>query len=170
MLDRNRWCDVGRRHRATERKKQVPRPARRGGFARDDSNKRDNSNREITPSKRNIFVRDLRAGWRLRMFRLGGALVHAAGLALASAAFATGIASSEQHQIVDDDLGLVFLLASLLVIPGIAMQTAFDVNLATLLQVLGGDFGGTLEGHQVVPLGAILPVPVFVFDAIRGRH
>src|ERR1035438_1965755 len=106
------------------------------------------------------------------MFRLGGALVHAAGLAgsRASAAFAAGIASSQQHQVVDDDLGLVFLLAGFLVVPGIAMQAAFDVNLATLLQVLGGDFGGTLEGHQVVPLGAILPVPVFVFDAIRSEE
>src|ERR1022692_3152310 len=105
------------------------------------------------------------------MFRLGRALVHAAGLARASTAFAAaGIASAEQHQIVDDDLGLIFLLTGFLVVPGIAMQAAFDVNLATLLQVLGGDFGGTLEGHQVVPLGAILPVAVFVLDAIRGCY
>src|ERR1017187_2004006 len=149
MFDRNPWGDVGRERRATQRKKQVPRLARRGGLAREDSNNRNDSNREITPSKRNIFVRDLRAGWRLRMFRLGGALVHAAGLALASAAgIAAGIAPSQQHQIVDDDLGLVLLLASLLIVPGVAVQTAFDIDRAPLLEVLGGDLGSALEGHQ----------------------
>src|ERR1039457_6659762 len=110
MFDRNPWGEVGRERRATQRKKQVPRLARRGGLAREDSNNRNDSNREVTRSKRNIFVRDLRTGWRLRMFRLGGALVHAAGLARAHAAFAAGIASAEQHQIIAKKIKIIIFL------------------------------------------------------------
>src|ERR1019366_1365271 len=122
-----------------------------------------------TRSKRNVFVRDLRAGWRLRRFRLGRALVEAAGLAGASAAaFAAGIASSEQHQIVDNDLGLVLFLASVLVVPGVGTQAAFDIDRATFLEVLGGDLSRALESDQIVPLGTVLPVSVLVLETLVG--
>ena len=48
------------------------------------------------------------------------------------------------------------------------LQLAFDVNRAALLQVFADDFGGALEGDQVVPLGLVLPVAFFVFDALGG--
>src|SRR5262249_19865016 len=66
------------------------------------------------------------------------------------------------------DLSLVLLLAALFVIPGRSAQRTFDVDGAAFLEVFARDFGGAAEGNQVVPLGLVLPVAIFVFGAL-GR-
>src|SRR4051812_42626029 len=120
-----------------------------------------------------VFVCDLGCGF-VR------ALVHAAAAGRstfgASAAgglvvfAAAGLAASatEQYQVVDDDLGLVLLLAGLFVVPGVGAERALDVDGAPFLEVFAGDLGGALEGDQVVPLGAVLPLAFFVFEALVG--
>ena len=82
-----------------------------------------------------------------------------------TAAFA---ASAEQHQIVGHDLGHVLLLAGLFVVPGAGLQAAFDVDFAALFQILAGNFRQPLPEHHVVPLGTVLPVAVFAFEALVG--
>src|ERR1700689_3453842 len=100
--------------------------------------------------ERYIFVGNFgaTAGRGLGDIGLGAALVEAAGRRLACsgasavAAFAAAFAraaAAQQHQVVDDDLGLVLFLAGLLVVPGIAVQATFDVDLAALLQVFAGN-------------------------------
>ena len=48
------------------------------------------------------------------------------------------------------------------------MQAAFDVDLAALLQIFSGDLRQTLPEHDVVPLGAILPLAALVFETLVG--
>src|SRR5581483_9337951 len=45
---------------------------------------------------------------------------------------------------------------------------AFDVDLAALFQILSGDFRQPLPEHDVVPLGAVLPLSAFVFETFVG--
>ena len=47
-------------------------------------------------------------------------------------------------------------------------KLALDVDGAALLEVLAGDFGGALEGDEIVPLGLVLPIAFLVFVAIVG--
>src|SRR5208282_140170 len=82
-----------------------------------------------------------------------------------AAAFA---ASPEQDDVIADDVGHVFLLAGLLVVPGVGSNAAFDVYLAAFLEILSGDLRQPLPEHDVVPLGAILPLAVFVLVALVG--
>src|SRR5580658_1620070 len=122
--------------------------------------------------ERDIFVRNRRTANR-RVLWFGRALIktvagrrrgdsaRAAGVFATTAAFAT---SAEQNQIVGDDLSPVHLLAGFFVIPGAGAQATLDVALAALFQILANDFSQLLEGHDVVPLGAVLPVAVFVFE------
>ena len=94
-----------------------------------------------------------RAGW------LGCAGV-AGGVGLgvaAAAAFARRRLAAEEGEFVDEDLGPVFLLAGLLVVPGAGLDLAFDEELGALLDVVADDLGGALEGDEVVPLGLVLP-------------
>src|SRR5579863_7439539 len=127
--------------------------------------------------KRNVFVRN-GPGASRRVLRFRRALIEivaaraprrspsrAAAEVSAPGAFA---ASAEQHQVVHDDLGHVFLLAAGLVVPGMGAQAALDVNLVALLQILAGNLRGARPGGDVVPLGAVLPVAVFVLEAFVG--
>src|SRR5580693_6945542 len=67
-----------------------------------------------------------------------------------------------------DDFGFVLLLAGFLVVPGAGAQAAFDVALAAFFQVLADDLSQALEGRDVVPLSAILPLALFVLEAVVG--
>src|SRR5271165_4736011 len=86
----------------------------------------------------------------------------------AAAAFTAFALAADQYQFVDDDFGLVLLLPGFFVVPGIVVQAAFNVNGASLFQVLAGDLGGTPECLYVVPLRLILPVTVLVFHRRAG--
>ena len=59
-------------------------------------------------------------------------------------------------------------MVGLFVVPGAGLQTALDVNLAALLQIFAGNLSQSLPQHDVVPLGAVLPLAVFVFEAFVG--
>jgi len=83
----------------------------------------------------------------------------------ATAAFAP---SAEQDQIAGHNFGHIFLLSGLLVIPRAGLQAAFDENLAAFLQIFSRDLGEALPEHNVVPLGAVLPLAGFVFEALVG--
>jgi len=101
-----------------------------------------------------------------------GALVVGGGAgfgvaATAGGAFAAGLAA-EQGEFVDEDLGLVFLFAAGLVVPGAGLDLAFDEELGALLDVVANDLGGALEADQVVPLGLVGPVALGVLLAVRG--
>ncbi len=67
-------------------------------------------------------------------------------------------------------LGGVFILA-VLVLPFACLQSAFEVNLRALLQVLLGDLAEALvEDHHAVPLGLFLALAGgLVAPAFRGR-
>src|SRR3974390_904840 len=124
--------------------------------------------------ERNVLVRNLSGGGR-RFFVFGDALVEVVGLraagagaAVRRAAFASFTLSSNHDEVIDDDLGAVLFLPSFLIIPGIVVDTAFDIHGAAFFQVVAHDFGGTPEGLDVVPLSTVLPVTVFVFGALGG--
>src|SRR5882724_4424861 len=74
-----------------------------------------------------------------------------------TAAFA---ASAQQHDVIANNVGHVFLLTALFVVPRVGSDAAFNVDLAALLQILSSDFGEPLPQHDVVPLGAVLPLAV----------
>src|SRR3974390_3457222 len=138
--------------------------ARRGSFNR--------TVRPIARSERYVFVRDLSGGGR-RFFVFGDALVEVIGLraagtraAVRRAALASFTLSADHDEVVDDDLGAVLFLAGLLVVPGIVVDAAFDIDGAALLQVVAHDFGSAPERLDVVPLSTVLPVTVFVFGAL----
>src|SRR5271165_910250 len=126
--------------------------------------------------ERNILVRD-----RPRCSRLGfgsalveivpasargmGGSARASGKIAASAALA---ASAQQDDVAGHNFGHVFLLAGSFVVPRAGLQTSLDVNLPALLQILPGNLCQALPEHHVVPLGAILPLAGFVFEALVG--
>src|ERR1051326_2787743 len=83
----------------------------------------------------------------------------------ATCAFTT---PAEQDQIAGHDFRHVFLLTRLLVIPRAGLQAAFDVDLATLFQILAGDFGQALPKHDIVPFGEILPLTSLVLKGFIG--
>src|SRR5581483_5129408 len=125
-------------------------------------------------SEGNILIRYLRA---LSDALLRAALVESArrGATGAVAAASAGkliagrlTPAAQQHHVIDDDLGAVLLLTGFLVVPGIGAQPAFDIDLAAFLQVLAGDLSGALPGGDVVPLSAVLPVAVLVFEPLIG--
>src|SRR5580704_806019 len=91
----------------------------------------------------------------------------AAGALTASPTFA---ASTEQDHGGCHDLGHVLFLIGLLVIPAAGLQAAFDVDLVALLEIFPGDFGHALPEHDVVPLGAFLPLPTFVLVGLVGSQ
>src|SRR6202030_4460576 len=92
------------------------------------------------------------------------------GAAGASSGIVSGAfpASTKQNQVIGDDFGFVFLLASFFVVPGTGAQAAFDVALAAFLEILSDDLGQALKRRDVVPLGAILPLALFVLEAVVG--
>src|SRR5690348_16230488 len=120
--------------------------------------------------KRYVFVRD---GGGVGHVRLGSALVEigarSGGAAAASGrrSFARVAPAAQQDQVLGHDLCLVVLLP-VLVVPGAGLQASLNVNRAPFLQVLARDLGGALPGHDVMPLGAVLPLAVFIFVALVG--
>ena len=76
--------------------------------------------------------------------------------------------AAEQDQIAGADVGLIPLLAALLVVPAMRAQAAFDVYGAAFLEVLAGDLRQARPAGDVVPLGAVLPVAILVFEAVVG--
>ncbi len=83
---------------------------------------------------------------------------------------ATFAASAKQYEIVGYDLGHIFFLTRRLVVPRARLQSAFDVDFATLFQVLAGNFREPLPEHHIVPLGAVLPLAIFALEALVGRQ
>src|ERR1700746_3337727 len=75
---------------------------------------------------------------------------------------------AKQHRVVGDDFCHVLLLIRLLVVPRARLESAFDVNLAALLQVLACNLGQALPQHHVVPLGPILPLAALVLVPFVG--
>src|SRR5579864_7632182 len=122
------------------------------------------------PLKRNVFVRDRPRSSRLR---LGHTLIEvvasagrrAAGAASGFSAAAALATSSQQNQVAADNLGHISFLAGGFVVPRARLQASLDVHLSTLLQILARDFRQTLPQHDIVPLGAVLPLAAFVFES-----
>src|SRR5207253_9356911 len=81
------------------------------------------------------------------------------------AAFA---ASAEQEQVAGNNFCHVALLVGLLVVPGAGLQASFDIDFTAFLQVLAGNFCEPLPEHDVVPLSAIGPLAVFIFETLVG--
>src|ERR1019366_2587387 len=136
----------------------------------------DVANLRDTTLERNVFIRNWRTA-RRRVLRFGRALVEVVpargcrGSARAASVLATAFAASaEQDDVIADDVGHVFFLTGLLVVPGVGSDAAFDINLAALLQILSGDLRQSLPKHDVVPFSAVLPVAVFVLVALIGRQ
>src|ERR1700730_10290606 len=110
------------------------------------------------PLERNILIRN-RPRSRVRVFRLRRALVEVVAAADCRACTARAFfevsaalaASAEQDQVAGHHFGHVFLLAAGLVVPRAGLQPAFDVDLATLLQIFPGDFGEDMPEDNVVP-------------------
>lgn len=91
----------------------------------------------------------------------------AAAVRAAPAAFALS-AAGEQGNVVEDNFCFVSFLPAGLVVPGLRAQTAFYVELGALLHVVADDLGELAEGDDIVPLGAVRPLTVLVFEALGG--
>src|ERR1700722_3276326 len=128
--------------------------------------------------ERNILVRN-RPRTRAGRLVLRHALVEAiaatrgsrsAARAAAELAAASAFAASpEQNQVAGHNFGLVLFLTGCLVIPGAGLQPSLDVNLAALFEILARDFSEALPQHDVVPLGAVLPLASLVLESfVRG--
>src|SRR5271166_4867471 len=77
-------------------------------------------------------------------------------------------ASAQQDDVAAHDVRHVLLLAGLLVVPGIGSDSAFDINLATLFQIFTRNLRESIPENNVVPLGAVLPLALFIFVALVG--
>ena len=103
---------------------------------------------------------------------IGGSALIVAGaagfrVATGRSAFTAGFAS-EQGEFVAEDLGLVFLFAAGLVVPGAGLNLAFDQELSAFFNVVANDFGSALEADDVVPLGLVGPVSLSIFLPVGG--
>src|SRR5262249_37405184 len=78
-------------------------------------------------------------------------------------------APSPQHlHLVADNLGRIALVA-LLILPLASAQTALNVDLRALAQVLGGDLGQPAEERHAVPFGTLLLLAaLLVAPALAG--
>src|SRR5690554_2378049 len=77
--------------------------------------------------------------------------------------------SAEHLHLVGADLGGVAVLA-FLVLPLARLQTALDVDLTALAQVLRGDLGQPPEHHHVVPFGRLAALAAgLVLPGVGGR-
>src|SRR5204862_2117862 len=79
------------------------------------------------------------------------AIVGAATFVTAAAAFAAFAATEHLHLFGDDLGGVVFL--AFLVGPLARLQAPFDIDRASLFQVLAGDLGEPVEERDPVPFG-----------------
>ncbi len=111
-----------------------------------------------------IFFRA--AAYRLAESRVGPLRATAAcGARLATHATAT---TAQHLHVVADDLGGVTVVA-LLILPLARAQTALDVDLRALAQVLARDFGQAAEEGDAVPLGLLLHLTgLLVLPALAG--
>src|SRR5690606_36853731 len=113
-------------------------------------------------SERNIVVREVasevvRLGRRRFLARrvLAGSRARGTFAASATATALAGAAATEHLHLIGDDVGEVFfhaVLAGVLVVA----DRAFDLDLATLAQVLAGDLAELAEQLHPVPFGALL--------------
>src|SRR5882724_6737676 len=93
--------------------------------------------------ERYVLIRDRRARCRgrcSRVFRFRRPLIEVvAARDAARARLSTTAAlatSAQQDDVIADDVGHVFLLTGLLVVPGIGSNAAFDIDFTALLQIL----------------------------------
>ena len=77
---------------------------------------------------------------------------------------------AEQQQVAGDDFSAVFPLPALPILPACRLELAFDVHLGTFGNVLPNDLRQTLPGHDVVPLGPLLPFVVSVLEPFVGSE
>src|ERR1700722_12917068 len=118
--------------------------------------------RDVVVSDAYVRVLGL-AGW--------GALVVAGGVGFGVTAAGCTFASrfsAKEGKLVDEDLGLVLLLAAGLVVPRAGLDLAFDQDLRSLFDVVADDLGGALEADDIVPLGLVCPVALGIFLPIGG--
>src|SRR6266436_4847483 len=92
-----------------------------------------------------------------------------AGCCAAAAASCSACGTATQHaEVAGDDFKTGALLA-FFVLPFAGLDAAFDEDQRTLLQILLGDFSLFAPHNNLVPLGALLALAVFVFVRfIRG--
>ena len=95
--------------------------------------------------------------------------VAAAALGVAAAAAAVFAAPREQGDVADHDFRAVDLFAAFLVVPAAGGQATFRLELVALFHVVADDFSELAVGGQIVPFGAVLPVPLLVLVALAGR-
>src|SRR5579859_4992871 len=77
---------------------------------------------------------------------------------------------AEQQQIAGDDFSAIFALPALPILPACGLELAFDVHLGAFGNILPNDLRQTLPGHDVVPLGPLLPFVVAVFEPFVGSE
>lgn len=95
-----------------------------------------------------------------------GSTLHATSTAAASA-FSTFTTPTEQHYFIGYDFGGIALVAIFVVVTA-RLQTAFDIDLFALGEVLGNTF--VAPENDVVPVGLILPVAcACIFDPTGSR-
>src|SRR6266576_3275714 len=104
------------------------------------------------------------------MLSFGSALIEVVGrvarpTGTATTAFTT---SAQQDHCPSNDFRHVLLLVGLFVVPRAGLQAPFDVDLRALFQVLAGNLRHARPEHDVVPLGALLPLPRFVLVRLVG--
>src|SRR5258708_21314666 len=111
-------------------------------------------------SERNVMVHNFAGA---SVGRLVLILVAGRTLMVAAAVFLR-----TKQQVAGDDFSAVFPLAALPILPACRLEIAFDVHLGTFGNVLSNDLCQTLPGHDVVPLGPLLPLVVSVFEPFVG--
>src|SRR6266480_162280 len=88
----------------------------------------------------------------------------------ATAASCSAFGAATQHaEVADNDFKAGALLA-FLVLPFAGLDAAFDEDQRALLEILLGDFGLFAPDDDLVPLGALLALPVFVFVRLIRGH
>ncbi len=75
---------------------------------------------------------------------------------------ASAVAAAEHLEVVGYDFGAVLLFTRIAVVPGTGLQSALDIDLTPLGEVLPGDLGLASPNDDVVPLGLFLAVTVAI--------
>ena len=107
-----------------------------------------------------VLEREVAQGFGIAIDDVHQRVVHLLGLVAA-------LAAGKEQQIVGHHFGDMTFIA-LLVLPGAALETSFDIDLGTFVENALGDVGQTAPAHHIVPFGDFYSLIVAVATVFGG--
>jgi hypothetical protein len=122
-------------------------------------------------SERDVVIGDALIGIILSVRRLGLSSRRSIPYitpAIAGVPVAVFRTAAQEREVIYEDLGPIFLLSGFPVIPRAGLDFALDQQPGALPNIVADNFGGAVDGDEVVPLSLVMPVALAVLLMI-GR-